>query len=52
MSKKLYFVRETKGTTSMFDLRNTEKLKVHCGKKHFDALENIDFSEEPVKEWN
>lgn len=50
--QKLYFVLETKGTTNLFDLRNPEKLKIHCGKKHFDALENIGFSEEPVKEWN
>ena len=50
--QKLYFVLETKGTASLFDLRNPEKLKIHCGKKHFDALENIGFSEEPVREWN
>ena len=51
--QKLYFVLETKGTTSLFDLRNTEKLKIHCGKQHFTALEDgIQFSEEPVKDWN
>lgn len=51
--QKLYFVLETKGTTSLFDLRSPEKLKIHCGKQHFAALEDgIQFSEEPVKDWN
>ena len=36
----LYFILETKGSTSLFDLRTTEQLKIHCGKKHFEALEN------------
>ena len=50
--KKLYFVLETKGTTSIFDLRTTEQLKLKCGKAHFDALENdIAFSAEPVRDW-
>lgn len=39
-TEKLYFVLETKGTTSMFDLRTTEQLKIHCGEQHFKALEN------------
>lgn len=38
--KKLYFVLETKETTDLFDLRGPERLKIHCGKRHFDALEN------------
>lgn len=50
--EKLYFVLETKGSTSLFDLRNSEKLKIHCGNEHFKALEdNIKFFEEPVKDW-
>lgn len=49
--QKLYFVLESKGTTSLFDLRTPEKLKIHCGKKHFDSLDDINFSEEPVKDW-
>ena len=50
--KKLYFVLETKGTTSLYDLRTPEQLKVKCGKAHFDALENdVAFSSEPVKDW-
>ena len=49
--QKLYFVLESKGTTSLFDIRPTEKLKIHCGKQHFDALDDIKFSEEPVRDW-
>lgn len=49
--QKLYFVLESKGSTSLFDLRTTEQLKIHCGKQHFDSLENIKFSEEPVTDW-
>lgn len=38
--KKLYFVLETKGDTSLFNLRTPEALKIHCGKQHFKALDN------------
>ena len=36
--QKLYFVLESKGTTSLFDLRTPERLRIHCGKQHFDSL--------------
>lgn len=36
--EKLYFVLETKGSTNFFDLRTRERLKIQCGKKHFQAL--------------
>ena len=50
--KKLYFVLETKGTTSLHDLRAPEWQKMKCGKAHFEALENdIVFSGEPVRDW-
>lgn len=49
--QKLFFVLESKGTTSLFDLRSPERLKIHCGKQHFNALEGIEFPEEPVKDW-
>lgn len=48
--QKLYFVLETKGTTSLFDLRSPEQLKIHCGKQHFNALD-VNFPAEPVKDW-
>lgn len=38
--EKLYFVLETKGSTSFMDLRTREQLKIHCGEKHFEALDN------------
>ena len=34
----LYLVRETKGTRDLLKLRNAERDKVFCGKRHFDAL--------------
>ena len=37
---KLYFILETKGVTNLSDLCTPEQLKIHCGKKHFKALEN------------
>lgn len=38
--EKMYFILETKGSTSLLDLRTKEQLKIHCGKQHFKALEN------------
>lgn len=38
ISSKLYFIIETKGTLSWEFLRPTEKGKIECGKKHFEAL--------------
>ena len=48
--KKMYFVLETKGTTDEHKLRPSERLKIHCGKEHFKALDNeIDY--EFAKDW-
>lgn len=38
--KKLYFVLETKGSTSQLELRGREELKISCGKAHFKAIES------------
>ena len=38
--KKMYFVLETKGTANLFDLRGSEQLKLHCGARHFEALQS------------
>jgi len=38
--EKLYFILETKGSTNFMDWRTRERLKIHCGKKHFEALAN------------
>jgi type III restriction enzyme len=35
---KIYFVRETKGTTDPMTLRASEKAKMDCGKEHFKTL--------------
>lgn len=37
---KLYFVLETKGSAKEAELRLKEKLKIHCGRAHFKALDN------------
>lgn len=51
--EKLYFILETKGTTNLFNLRTPEQLKIHCGKKHFDALENgVEMCPKPIISWN
>lgn len=49
--EKLYFILETKGTTNLFDLRTPEQLKIRCGKKHFEALEN-GVEMQTVKNWS
>ena len=36
--EKLYFIVETKGSVLTEALRETEKAKIKCGKKHFEAL--------------
>lgn len=48
--QKLYFILETKGTIDLFDLRNPERLKIHCGMEHFKALKN-DVEMEVVNNW-
>lgn len=37
--KKLYLVRETKGSSDESSLRETEKLKISCGHRHFEELD-------------
>ncbi|WP_273789101.1 DEAD/DEAH box helicase family protein [Bartonella sp. ML70XJBT] len=50
--QKLYFVLETKGANSEFDLRLKEMLKIKCGKAHFDALQtSVVFNNQPVTNW-
>jgi type III restriction enzyme len=40
--KKIYLVRETKGTVDFGELSRTEQLKIRYGKHHFDAI-GVDF---------
>ncbi|MCL2190229.1 MAG: DEAD/DEAH box helicase family protein [Defluviitaleaceae bacterium] len=50
--KKLYFIIETKGTTTPSLLRTPEQQKLKCGIAHFTALENdIIFPAIPVRDW-
>ncbi len=42
--ERLYLVRETKGTTQLFDLAESERQKIQCGIAHFDALGGVSFS--------
>jgi type III restriction enzyme len=39
---RLYLVRETKGSILSEDLRETEKNKIECGRKHFRAI-NVNY---------
>jgi type III restriction enzyme len=48
--EKLFFVLETKGSTDMIDLRTREQLKIHCGKRHFEALEDVHL--QVTKDWS
>ena len=34
----VYFVAETKGSESMLQLREIERIKIECARKHFDAI--------------
>lgn len=36
--KQIYFVAETKGSDSDMDLREIEKLKIHCATEHFKEI--------------
>lgn len=36
--RHIYFVAETKGSDSDLDLREIEKLKIHCAEKHFETI--------------
>ena len=48
-AEKLYFVLETKGSLNRLDLRGGESLKIEYGRRHFAALEGVDF--EVAKDW-
>lgn len=39
---KLYFVLQTRDTTYLLmDVRTSERLKIRCGQRHFEALGDI-----------
>ena len=41
--KKIYFVAETKSTKDLSKLRNDERLKIKCGKKHFAVIDEVEY---------
>lgn len=41
--KKLYFVAETKSTKDDSERRESENLKIKCGKKHFDDFKDVEY---------
>lgn len=44
--KKIYFVAETKDPKAIKDpslLRESERMKIHCGIRHFDEFEDVEF---------
>ena len=49
--KKMYFVLETKGSMNLFDLRESESLKIHCGKAHFKAINTGAELYGPINDW-
>ena len=49
--KKLYFVIETKGSSEQLDLRQSEDLKIRCGKVHFENLGTGAELHGPVSDW-
>ena len=40
--RHIYFVAETKGSDSDLELREIEKLKLHCAEEHFKAISNTE----------
>lgn len=49
--EKLYFIIETKGTTDLMKLRETERLKISCGREHFKSLDT-DVQLEVATNWS
>jgi type III restriction enzyme len=43
--KRVYFVAETKGSLDTHDLRKPEKMKIRCGTKHFEQMEEVRFKQ-------
>ena len=42
--RHIYFVAETKGSDSKMELREIEKLKIHCAEKHFKEISGTEVS--------
>lgn len=49
--RHIYFVAETKGSDSDLDLREIEKLKLHCAEEHFKAISNVEVTFKKVSSY-
>lgn len=50
--KHIYFVAETKGNMSSLELRDIERAKIDCAKKHFMAISNNEVKYDVVSNYN
>ena len=50
--RHIYFVAETKGSDSDMDLREIEKLKIHCATKHFKEISGSEVKFEKVSSYD
>ncbi|WP_375582234.1 type III restriction-modification system endonuclease [Cyclobacterium xiamenense] len=49
--RHIYFVAETKGSDSDMDLREVEKLKIHCATEHFKEISGAEVKFEKVSSY-
>lgn len=49
--KYIYFVAETKGTMDTLELREIEKAKIHCARKHFERISTDRFKYDVVNSY-
>lgn len=49
--RHIYFVAETKGSDSNLELREIEKLKIHCAEKHFAEISGNEVKFDVVKSY-
>lgn len=47
--KRVYFVAETKGTDNIEELSPAEKMKILCGRKHFEQFVDVEFKAPVVR---
>ena len=50
--KHIYFVAETKGNMSSLELRDIERAKIECAKKHFESISNSEVKYDVVSNYN
>ena len=50
--RHIYFIAETKGSDSDMDLREIEKLKIHCATEHFKEVSGAQVNFKKVASFN